>query len=418
MLVKNSSGPNRPGAVLAKVAICLPVLIGVVALNLDGGRTMDERRRAQAAADAAALAAGADLYAHFSANKGLDPAGTARAAAEQVAAANGYPAPTVTVTIPPASGPYAGQAGHAEVSIATTLDATFGRVFTAEAAAVSARAVGRGEPLKFGIIALNRTKAGAFTSTAAAFALVARPLVVNSNHPRALVNSSLVWLSLAPIKVTGGIDNSGLLAVTTKARTGVPPTYDPLAFLPVPDTAGMPVRSATPLTLNGLIYTLQPGVYKGGIRITGLSVVVMQPGVYVMEGGGFRVDGLATVAGLGTMVYNTTSPTYPAGPISVSGVGKVVMTAPLSGTYQGLNFFQHRGLAQPISLTGLGLTTITGVIYAASAAVTLTGSVAIGLDILGGAYVVDTLTVGGIGGVTIDLGTQNAPKVPDVRLVE
>jgi hypothetical protein len=206
------------------------------------------------------------------------------------------------------------------------------------------------------------------------------------------------------------------LQLCGKVRTGVRPTLDPLAQLPVPTSST--VRSPTPTTVNTIIPTiLQPGVYKGGIRVTGASVVVMNPGVYIMEGGGFRVDGLATVTGLGVMVYNSTSPTYAPGPIRVEGVGKAVLTAPLSGTYQGINFFQHRAMTEPVAVTGLGLTTITGVVYAASAPVNLTGTAAVGLDILGGAYVADSMTVTGVGAVTVDLGL-NRPRVPDVRVVE
>ena len=47
----------RKGAILLVVALCLFALVGVVALVVDGGQMFDERRRCQAAADAAALAA-------------------------------------------------------------------------------------------------------------------------------------------------------------------------------------------------------------------------------------------------------------------------------------------------------------------------------------------------------------------------
>lgn len=409
---------RRPGTVLVKVAVCLVALIGIAALNVDGGRMMDERRRAQTAADAAALAAGAKLYEGYWSHHGLDPFGAARTAAEQVAEANGYPASAVTVSVPPTSGTFAGKPGHAEVTIATTLGGTFGRAITGDDLLVAARSVARGEPLPIGIILLRPAGPAAFDNSAAAFALVNKPLIVNSTDPAALRSTGLAVVSLNRIDVTGSVSIGNLLTINAPIRTGIRPTLDPLAFLPVPDTTGMSVRSNTPLTINSLVPTvLQPGVYRGGIRVTGASVVVMLPGVYVTEGGGFRVDGLATVTGLGTMVYNTTSPTYPAGPISVTGVGKVVMTAPLSGTYQGINFFQHRGLTQPVSVTGVGLTTITGTVYAVKAHVNLNGSAAVGLDILGGAYVADSMTVSGVGAVTVDLGL-NRPRVPDVRVVE
>ena len=110
----------------------------------------------------------------------------------------------------------------------------------------------------------------------------------------------------------------------------------------------------------------------------------MTPGVYIMQGGGFVVDGAATVAGVEVMVYNTTSTSYATGPISVTSLGKVALAAPLSGTYQGINFFQDRTLNTPIAMTGFGLAVITGVVYAAAAPVNLTGLAAVGVDVLGG----------------------------------
>ncbi|OWK44529.1 pilus assembly protein TadG-related protein [Fimbriiglobus ruber] len=416
--VRAAGGRRRKGTVLVKVLICLPVLIGILALNLDGGRMMDERRSAQAAADAAALAAGADLYKNYWTNYGADVSGSAVAAAQASAAANGFPAGAVTVNIPPQSGTFAGVAGHAEVVIDTSLTASFGRIFTGSGLEVSARSVGRGLPLPIGIIALRSSGANAFQNSALVFALVNKPLIVNSSDPAAFSLTGLVNVFLASrVDVTGGTNLGGLLTLTTKINTGVRPTLDPLAFLPLPDMTA-PVRSSSPLAINGLLpVVLQPGIYQGGIQVSGAAIVVMAPGVYIMQGGGFTVNGLATVAGIGVMVYNGTSPTYAPGPIAVGGLGKLVMIAPLSGTYQGINFFQQRNLTQPISVTGLGLTTITGVVYGASAPVTLTGSAAVGLDIMGGAYVVDSMTVGGIGAVTVNLGL-NPPRVPDVRVVE
>jgi hypothetical protein len=409
---------RRPGTVAIKVVLCLTVFVGVLALNLDGGRMTDERRRAQAAADAAALAAGKALYEDWWSNRGRDPAGTAAAAATRVALANGYAAGDVTVTIPPATGAYAGREGHAEVRIATTIDASFGRLFTGGGYAVAGRSVARGEPLAIGIHALRRSGADAFLNTSAAFVILNKPIVVNSSDPSAMRVTGLASVIAGRVDVTGGILNTSLVLMPGRTRTGVRPTLDPLAFLPVPDAAAMPVRSTAPLTIQSVLPTvLQPGVYRGGIRVTGASVVVMTPGTYVTEGGGFRVDSLATVTGLGVTVYNTTSASYPPGPIAVAGAGKVVLTAPLTGPYQGINFFQHRDLATPVSVTGIGLTTITGVVYAAAAPATVNGSAAVGLDILGGAYVVDSLTVGGAGAVTVNLGL-NPPRVPDVRVVE
>jgi hypothetical protein len=68
-------------------------------------------------------------------------------------------------------------------------------------------------------------------------------------------------------------------------------------------------------------------------------------------------------------------------------------------------------------MSGVGLTAVTGVVYAARAPADLTGLAAAGVDILGGAYVVESMTVQGAGAINIDL-KLNPPRVPDVRLVE
>src|ERR1700687_1395550 len=109
------SRSKRRGAIVLFVAVCLTVLLGVVAIALDGGVLLTERRPAQATADAAALAAASDLYKNFGTNGGRDCSRTAKASPLSTAAANGYAndgtVSVVTVNIPPSSGDYSGKAG-------------------------------------------------------------------------------------------------------------------------------------------------------------------------------------------------------------------------------------------------------------------------------------------------------------------
>src|SRR5271169_2963692 len=106
MLLRSSAAAGRrAGAVIAWLVVCLSVIVAIVALGMDGGRLMEERRAVQAAVDAAALAAANDLYANYQQNQGTDPNGTASAAALASAQSNGYAndgsASVVTVHIPP-----------------------------------------------------------------------------------------------------------------------------------------------------------------------------------------------------------------------------------------------------------------------------------------------------------------------------
>src|SRR5205823_4884141 len=109
----------RRGGVTVWLVLGLTAILGMLALGMDGGRMQEERRRAQATADAAALAAAADLYQDWWTYRGKDHNNSARDAARTVAAANGYAndgvTSIVTVNIPPAAGAFAGKAEYAEV---------------------------------------------------------------------------------------------------------------------------------------------------------------------------------------------------------------------------------------------------------------------------------------------------------------
>src|SRR5262249_45580356 len=63
---------RRKGNVVVITAVCLVSLLSIVALALDGGVLLDQRRQVQATADAAALAAASELFASTFTNGGLD----------------------------------------------------------------------------------------------------------------------------------------------------------------------------------------------------------------------------------------------------------------------------------------------------------------------------------------------------------
>src|SRR5712692_3687703 len=99
----------RRGAVTPLVAVCLLLMIpAIMALVVDGGMLLTERRRAQATADAAAMAAACVMYDNYPVDQGAGKIGNPSGAALTVASANGYTndgvTSTVTVNIPPLSG--------------------------------------------------------------------------------------------------------------------------------------------------------------------------------------------------------------------------------------------------------------------------------------------------------------------------
>src|SRR5262245_57107956 len=125
MMHRMLSAPSRVrrGMIAAFVAVMLTVLVGVAALAVDGGLLQDNRRRVQAGADAAALAAASVLFQNYRTLTVLqpDPGSKAADAARDVAKRNGYPndhiTADVTVNIPPKTGPFTGKLAYVEVVV-------------------------------------------------------------------------------------------------------------------------------------------------------------------------------------------------------------------------------------------------------------------------------------------------------------
>jgi hypothetical protein len=159
----------------------------------------------------------------------------------------------------------------------------------------------------------------------------------------------------------------------------------------------LPTSSGCEFNTNGMTADLVPGVYYGGWNFKGNDVTLrMQPGIYIIAGGGIKLTGDATVTSIGAdpttdparvLIFstdNTADPTCTAnlprctqGAIALSGQSSLKIWALDSGPWRGLLIWQD-GLGSnpsaPISLTGQGDMNIAGTIYAPLATVTLEGN--------------------------------------------
>src|SRR5437016_4820182 len=88
--MRTGRSKSRRGAVAAIVAMCLTIIIAIMAITMDGGTLLSDQRVCQAGADAAAMAAACDLYSNYANNQGVDQGGSAGKAAQDVAKANGF----------------------------------------------------------------------------------------------------------------------------------------------------------------------------------------------------------------------------------------------------------------------------------------------------------------------------------------
>jgi hypothetical protein len=187
------------------------------------------------------------------------------------------------------------------------------------------------------------------------------------------------------IRVAGGVSGTGFVPAPTTGSAAVP---DPLADEPKPDTSAL-----TAQTCCGS--TLAPGIYTGGIQIPSQTTVTLQPGVYVLKGGGLSLGAGSTLTGSGVLLFNTTS-TYPdfggtCGSFSLTGGASYALSAPTSGVYRGLVIFQDPVCRSQVSMGGGNSVVLTGTLYAPTAALNLIGN----SNITTTQIVVDTLSASG-----------------------
>ena len=124
--------------------------------------------------------------------------------------------------------------------------------------------------------------------------------------------------------------------------TGIDPVADPLAALAPPPIG--------PCTHDGeyaidFDTTLSPGVYCGGLKLSGDAQVKLNPGIYVIAGGGLRINDGASARGTGLLFYLTESKDYDYKQLEVGTFAATVkLHAATSGPWKGVLFFQDRNV--------------------------------------------------------------------------
>lgn len=414
------AGIRRRGHIAVFVAASMVAIVGTIAVSLDGGAIMSERRHAHSAADAAALAGACDLYYNFWAYSGKDTPGTAKLAALAAAKENGYvndgTTTEVVVNIPPQSGFYVGRDGYCEVIVTYNHPRGFSNLFSTGTVPVKARAVAVGMPIAadVGILVLDPDNKDAF-SVSAQIRVDDTPIIVNSTHIEgSIVNSGLAQ---APeFDLTGGYAEIGGGEFVGDIYQNRPPTEDPFKYLPEPDPSAMVVRRNNKLQETQSTLNLLPGVYKGGINVSGVGSLNLAPGIYYMENGGFAFTGQGTLRGEGVLIYTNPGNGNSDG-ISVSGQGSVYLTGMTSGIYQGMTFWQARESTVTGSVSGTGAGTyIAGTFYFAGAHLAVSGNG--GAVNLGSQYVSNTLAVTGNGIVDIQWDPFSVGRRRVITIVE
>ena len=119
-----------------------------------------------------------------------------------------------------------------------------------------------------------------------------------------------------------------------------------------------------------------------------------------MAGGGFSVSSNGSVTGNGVLIYNTRDPAWllpvgagAYGSFSFTSNQPINLTAPTSGTYDGIVLFQDRANPSPIILQGTATGVVDGLIYAKIATLEMGG----GPALLHSQLVIGSLSINGGG---------------------
>jgi hypothetical protein len=404
------------GSILIFATLAIFVLFGFMGLSLDAGYMYYQKRRMQTAADAGAIAGAQELLRNASASYA-----TVRSAARKDTSFNGFAHGgdiTVSVNMPPVNGPNAGVNGFVEVIIGQPQPTTFMKVLDIDSTTVMARSVA-GMTNGLGCLyALNQNPGNTGPQSG---------ITVNGN---AQVNMNCGVYSNSNFSAVGGgcINSPNINYVNPNGYTnqcGTPnlqpsgPVVDPIASL-------FPAASATIATKNTCTYNvsngyrptdnvpLQPGVYCGGIKVTGSYAhpVVFQPGNYVMVGGvglSLNLSG-ASVSGTGVTFFMT----YPGtntnqyAPVDISGNGTLTFSAPtgVSAPYRGLLFYQDPTIpgttAQNMTSVMDGSGIYQGIIYFPTTNLQYSGSSAGGLNTSSGFTILVAYNIFINGGATIN----------------
>jgi Flp pilus assembly protein TadG len=327
------------GGIGVSFAVSLPALLAIVGVASDYAMLSMIRTELQAAADGAAMAGAREMPLALAKTAQVTSAAQTFAAyrlTEDAAATPDQLAArklVVDVSVDKAS---------SSVNVAITEQWTpfflhfVKATVTPVRVSSQARFVGRSNICVLGLAAsgtavyldrgarLAANKCGVFSNSAAASALKA--------DAGSTLTASLVCS-------VGGVSAAG--SITPAPVTDCPPQDDPLASRAAPAFGGCDFNN---VTITNVTRTLNPGVYCGGLRISGSSSVTLNPGIYVIKDGGLTIGGTAKVSGTGVGFYVTGM----AVPISFTALTHISLSAPVSGPMAGLLFFEDRKL--PVKL--------------------------------------------------------------------
>jgi hypothetical protein len=389
-------------------------LTGFIGLGIDANNLFAAKRQAQAAADAAAIAA-----AEESPN-GTDAQNSAAAA---IAKLNGFdngaatnPA-SVNVTTP-SGGNYGGASGYVQVVVSKPVPTIFaGYVTGSSTITVSGRSVAARDQTSPSCICLEGTTGTDLNmSNGTSLASTGCGVMVDSSSSNAVtmggsstINSqslgivSSTWTAAANVTNGASISNSTrvITGITTSCAPPVPtaPTFNSAQCTPDPLTHYQNGNSSYSLGPGSTYSTTQTGgvvCYNSLIVGSNSDTVNLNSGIYVINGGTLEFQNghshSSNTGGNSVLFYLTNGAN-----LIIDQGANVNLTAPSTGTYAGILVLQDPNDTAAMSIAGGSNTSFNGSIIAPTVNVNLSNGSG---TTLSADMVAKTLTMTGSGDLT------------------
>lgn len=365
---------DHSGTIAVVTALSLVALVGFAGLGVETSQWYTEKRGIQAAADDAALSA-AVAY-------GQGNTTTYVTEGKSVAGSNGFVDGVNNVTIvvskPPQNGTYSNNNSAVEVTIVAPAKPILSAMFISQFDITGSSVALINGPASNGcVLALDPLASGAGTisGTSTSVALKNCSFDVNSKSGSDLVMTGGSSLSAADVILggTNSVSSNSTITTTGGIRTNQPTVADPYASRTMPTPTHCDYHFNNPINSS---QTLQPGVYCGGLTLNGGATVTLAPGVYIIDKGDFTMHGNSTLQGNGVTIILTSSSTInQIGNIIIDGGATLNLTAPPTGPYAGMVFWQDGRAADSNkdNFTGGSGMNITGAIYTPSQTVNYSG---------------------------------------------
>ncbi len=361
---------DNSGAIAIIAAAALPLMVMAVGISIDYVRIVNHRIGLQAAADAAALAGAKSLSMSDASRDNVSAIVSAVVAQYATENASGLRGTRMRVRAETLSNPL-----EVKVVVKQSLRSSFAQILGQSKTRLRVSATARviGQP-NICVLALERSGVGAISMIQNS-RIVGNNCSIYSNSTSAhglAVQEGANMIAHSVCSAGGVLSNDN--NISPVPVTDCPQIEDPLAGRPEPAIGDCDYKDTL---IDGGMTTLSPGVYCGGLRISGTSNVQLKPGNYLIKDGRLSISQTATVTGAGVSFF--------LGPKTWMFVGTrttINLSASKDGVLAGLLIFGSRAQSKLLTHTILSRNAqnLVGTIYLPNNNFIVDGDASVGGD--------------------------------------